>query len=139
MSEPGPLVALVVGDVGRSGGSRAGGRQVPQGRAGPSPTGEARTVATSGGARQWSCRWGPDGPGEVSEGPVADAALTLGLSWEDARQVASGELPPSVAYMQGRLKSSGDNALLLKLLAWTATPAFEAALAGWSGSARPPG
>jgi len=39
--------------------------------------------------------------------------------------------------MQGRLKTSGDNALLLGVLSWTATPAFSAALAAWS--AEPPG
>ncbi len=33
-------------------------------------------------------------------------------------------LSPSVAFMQGRLKTSGDNGLLLSVLAWSATGAF---------------
>ena len=55
--------------------------------------------------------------------------LTLGLSPEDARLVGQGQLAPSVAFMQGRLKTSGDNALLLRVLAWTTTPAFASLLA----------
>ena len=65
------------------------------------------------------------------EGCDGEPDLTLGLSWPDAHLVADGELPPSVAYMQGKLKTSGDNALLLSALAWSATPAFSAALAEW--------
>jgi hypothetical protein len=34
--------------------------------------------------------------------------------------------------MQGRLKTSGNNALLLRVLAWSATPAFSATLSSWS-------
>jgi len=57
--------------------------------------------------------------------------LALSLSPTDAALVKEGKLAPSVAFMQGRLKTSGDNALLLRVLEWTATPAFPAALAAW--------
>jgi hypothetical protein len=36
--------------------------------------------------------------------------------------------------MQGRLKTSGDNGLLLSLLAWSATDAFAPALASWTSA-----
>jgi len=143
VSAEGPLVTLIVGDAGRAGSpARSRGRQVgPKAASGP-PTetvtgGAGAEGAAPPGARQWSCRWTPEGPGPVSGGPHGEADLTLGLSWADAALVVSGELPPSVAYMQGRLKTSGDNALLLKVLAWSATTAFAAALAQWE--AREPG
>jgi putative sterol carrier protein len=46
--------------------------------------------------------------------------------------VKNGQLDPSVAFMQGRLKTSGDNALLLSVLKWSATPAFPSALSSWT-------
>lgn len=63
--------------------------------------------------------------------------LTITMSTEDAHQVKDGQLEPSVAYMQGKLKSTGDNALLLRILAWTTTPEFAKDLARWSKE--PPG
>jgi putative sterol carrier protein len=57
-------------------------------------------------------------------GPVVDAELSLSIAYADAQAVASGEVEPSVAYMRGRLKASGDGALLLGLLASTATERY---------------
>jgi putative sterol carrier protein len=62
----------------------------------------------------------------------AEPDLTLTISADDASLVKKGELEPSVAFMQGKLKSTGDNALLLSILAWSATPAFTKALADWT-------
>jgi hypothetical protein len=62
----------------------------------------------------------------------------LTLSPADAGLVKQGLLSPSVAFMQGRLKTSGDNALLLRVLAWSASDAFTPALATWSGDAAAP-
>lgn len=81
---------------------------------------------------QWCARWTEAGPKAVSAGCQGEPALTLTLSPEDAAAVATGELAPSVAYMQGRLKTAGDNGLLLRVLRWSATPAFKQALAHWS-------
>ena len=64
------------------------------------------------------------GPAAGLGGLEGEADLTLTLSPDDARSVKDGRLDPSVAFMQGRLKTSGDNALLLSVLKWTATPAF---------------
>lgn len=120
------LVTLIVGETGRSGGARARARR---GAGGP---GQGEGEATPPTVRQWSSQWAGDEPGPVTHGAGGEPALTLALSPEDARLVMRGELAPSVAFMQGRLKTSGDNGLLLKVLAWTATPAFAATLAAWA-------
>jgi hypothetical protein len=70
----------------------------------------------------WSYRDGVPGQGGVGAVPTAD--LTLTIVRDDALAVASGEVEPSVAYMRGRLKASGDGALLLGLLASTATDSY---------------
>jgi putative sterol carrier protein len=67
----------------------------------------------------------------VRTGCEGEPELSLALTPDDARLVIEGTLAPSVAFMQGRLKTSGDNGLLLELLAWTTTPAFGEALAKW--------
>ena len=60
--------------------------------------------------------------------------LTLTIGTDDAYRVGRGELDPSVAFMQGKLKSTGDNALLLSILGWSATPAFTKALEDWAAA-----
>jgi hypothetical protein len=101
------VVTLTVGDVGRSGAQRrrtgAGDGQDAQ-----------RPVA------QWTWDWSPEGPGTIRPGSQGEADLALGLSRADADLVRDGLLSPSVAFMQGRLKTSGDNELLLGVLRWTA-------------------
>jgi hypothetical protein len=84
------------------------------------------------GPAQWSCQWSADGPGPVSTGLEGEPDLTLTLGTDDARSVKNGQLDPSVAFMQGRLKTSGDNALLLSVLKWSATSAFPSALSSWA-------
>ena len=49
--------------------------------------------------------------------------LTLTLTDADARAVVAGELDPSVAFMQGRMKVAGAMAPLLDLLALAGTDA----------------
>lgn len=77
---------------------------------------------------------GPDGDvrvhadGEVALGALADATVSLTLPYADAIAVVRGELQPSVAFMQGRMKTAGDPGKLLDLLAATATPDFRDAL-----------
>ncbi len=93
-------------------------------------------AAPAGPPRQWSCYWSATGPGPVSVGCPGDADLSLTLSPTDAEMVRQGLLAPSVAFMQGRLKTSGDNGLLLSVLAWSATDAFGPALASWSSPAQ---
>jgi hypothetical protein len=116
------LVTLIVGETGRSSGPRARARR-PAG-AGPGP-GAPQDLT------QWSSRWSPEGPGPVTPGCGGEPDLTLSLNPDDAQLVMEGQLAPSVAFMQGRLKTSGDNALLLRVLEWSATPAFADALRSW--------
>jgi SCP-2 sterol transfer family len=114
---PGGLVTLVVGEIGRSS-SRS--RRAP-------PAGAVAKAAPPELA-QWSCRWSDRGPGPVSPGCDSEPDLTLSITPGDAQTLRDGRLAPSVAFMQGRLKTSGDNALLLRVLAWSATDAFAEAL-----------
>jgi putative sterol carrier protein len=47
----------------------------------------------------------------------------LSFPLADADEMLNGRLDPSVAFMQGRLKTAGDNGLLLALLAaWSSPP-----------------
>lgn len=105
------LVGLIVGDTGRR-----------------AQRGRPPALA------QWRSTWSEEGPKDVALGLEAEPDLTLTISPEDARLVLEGELDPSVAYMQGRLKTAGDNCLLLRVLRWTATPAFREALAAWAAT-----
>jgi len=61
-------------------------------------------------------------------GPDPAAAVMLTTPRALAAELAAGRVEPSVAFMQGRMKTSGDQAALLRVLAVTATPEFEAAV-----------
>ena len=50
--------------------------------------------------------------------------MTLTLVDADARAIASGDLDPSVAFMQGRMKVAGAMGLVLDLLALAGTDEF---------------
>ncbi len=85
------------------------------------------SVAVTGGPNgdavyHWSYQDGV--PGDGARGAAPDADLALVIAYPDARPVAAGEIEPSVAYMRGRLKATGDGALLLGLLASTATEEY---------------
>jgi hypothetical protein len=64
-------------------------------------------------------------PGEGGVGAAADAAVALIIERADAWAVLQGEVAPSVAYMRGRLKASGNGGLLLDLLKSTAGAGYE--------------
>lgn len=51
-----------------------------------------------------------------AKGAASGDAVTLGLSYDDARRVAGGELELGVAFMQGRLKAEGDMKTIFALL-----------------------
>lgn len=124
MSPSGGLVTFIVGSTDRAAGRRARGK----GAAGaPAPGAPAQSQP----AAQWSFRWSGVQPESLVPAGRAEPDLTLTLSPEDAALVLAGELAPSVAFMQGRLKTAGNNALLLDLLRWTATDEFQKARAAW--------
>jgi hypothetical protein len=58
-------------------------------------------------------------------GPLPDADLEITMTAADAAALFKGEIEPSVAYMRGRLKSTGDGRLLLGFLRSSAAPEFE--------------
>jgi hypothetical protein len=107
VSETAPLVSLAVGPL-----ARARSKRPPE----------------TGAPAVYICEWTANGPSAVRLLGVGEqapeATLELSISPEDAELVRRGQLAPSVAFMQGRLKTAGDNALLLEVLAWTATSAF---------------
>lgn len=59
-------------------------------------------------------------------GPAPESTLTLTATAADAAEVIAGRVEPSVAFMRGRLKASGEGGLLLAFLASTTTAGFEA-------------
>ncbi len=133
---PAGLVTLIVGDVGRAG-SRSRARSAGS-RAeitkGEEPAGRSSGAKDDKTLSQWCCRWSSDGPGPLLPGCDGEPDLTLTIGTDDAYRVRRGELDPSVAFMQGKLKSTGDNALLLSILDWSATPAYTKALVDWAAA-----
>jgi hypothetical protein len=95
--------------------------------ASPRPAGDATGVVAvevsgSGGGSYWR-RWTSGVPAGNGVGkPDEPADLTLGLTVAEARAYWRGEWSPSVAYMRGQLKTAGNGALLLALLAASAGP-----------------
>lgn len=67
---------------------------------------------------------GPDG--EVRLGVADEPDLVLTTTSDDARAMLDGTLDVNVAFMQGRLKTAGDNAVLLRILPETRSEAFAA-------------
>lgn len=83
----------------------------------------------TGGVRKeiavhWSYAAGVPSVGEI--GPGSDADLELTLSAADTIDVLSGAVEPSVAFMRGRLKASGEGGLLLAFLESTTSKDFDA-------------
>ncbi|MBV9660925.1 MAG: SCP2 sterol-binding domain-containing protein [Acidimicrobiales bacterium] len=76
--------------------------------------------------REVSVHWSYEGGKATSGGPGAapEAALQLSLARADAADVLSGRVEPSVAFMRGRLKATGDGALLLAFLESTTAGEF---------------
>ncbi len=56
-----------------------------------------------------------DGTVELEEGETASPAMTLSMSAQDFMAMSQGELNPMAAFMQGKLKVTGDMSLAMKL------------------------
>lgn len=63
---------------------------------------------------------------ESALGELEDSEITLTQSWADAVAVQKGELDPSAAFMQGRIKVTGNMAKLMSLLPITGSPEYKA-------------
>ncbi|MGI9022071.1 MAG: SCP2 sterol-binding domain-containing protein [Acidimicrobiales bacterium] len=63
---------------------------------------------------------------EDSLGDDADADFTLTLSYDDSVKMQKGELDPNAAFMQGRMKVTGNMGKLMSLLPLTQSPEYKA-------------
>ena len=63
---------------------------------------------------------------ESELGDLPDAEVTLTQSYEDARRIQKGELDANAAFMQGRVKVTGNMAKLMSLLPITNSPEYKA-------------
>lgn len=84
-------------------------------------------------------RYADGRPVDGAPGPVPEPDLALSLAAADAADVVSGRVEPSVAFMRGRLKASGDGGLLLAFLRSTTGAAFEEWRDRLASIAEPPG
>ena len=62
---------------------------------------------------------------ESQLGEDADAEFTLTLSYDDSVKVQKGELDANAAFMQGRVKVTGNMAKLMSLLPLTNAPEYK--------------
>jgi predicted lipid carrier protein YhbT len=63
---------------------------------------------------------------ESEIGELSDAEVTLTQSYEDAMRIQKGELDANAAFMQGRVKVTGNMAKLMSLLPITNSPEYKA-------------
>jgi putative sterol carrier protein len=86
---------------------------------------------------QYVVTGGPDGDiryywvlenGKISEstlGELPDAEVTMTQTYEDAMKIQKGELDANAAFMQGRVKVTGNMAKLMSLLPLTNAPEYK--------------
>lgn len=63
---------------------------------------------------------------EAKLGDDVDAEFTLTLSWDDSVRIQKGELDPNAAFMQGRMKVTGNMGKLMSLLPLTQSAEYKA-------------
>jgi putative sterol carrier protein len=90
---------------------------VGRGRAGGSGAVQVLVTGLADGDSSWSVRLDDGVVAAVAAGAPASADVTLTLPAPVAESIASGELTPSAAFMQGRMKTAGDLGLVLDVLA----------------------
>jgi alkyl sulfatase BDS1-like metallo-beta-lactamase superfamily hydrolase len=59
-------------------------------------------------------------------GELSDAEITMTLSYDDSVKVQKGELDANAAFMQGRMKVTGNMAKLMQLMPLTNSPEYKA-------------
>ena len=63
---------------------------------------------------------------EIKLGEIADNDFTITMAYDDAVKVQKGELDPNAAFMQGKMKVTGNMAKLMSLLPLTNSPEYKA-------------
>ena len=63
---------------------------------------------------------------ESSLGQLDDADFTMSLTYEDSVKVQKGELDANAAFMQGRMKVTGNMGKLMSLMPLTQSPEYKA-------------
>jgi putative sterol carrier protein len=63
---------------------------------------------------------------ESQLGDLADSEVTMAMTYEDAMKIQKGELDANAAFMQGRIKVSGNMAKLMALMPLTNAPEYKA-------------
>ena len=62
---------------------------------------------------------------ESQLGELSDPEVTLTATYDDAMKIQQGELDPNAAFMQGRIKVTGNMAKLMALLPITNSPEYK--------------
>jgi predicted lipid carrier protein YhbT len=63
---------------------------------------------------------------ESQLGELPDAEITMTLSYDDSVKIQKGELDANAAFMQGRLKVTGNMAKVMQLMPLTNSPEYKA-------------
>jgi putative sterol carrier protein len=63
---------------------------------------------------------------EANLGEDPDADFTITASYEDSVKIAKQDLDPNAAFMQGRMKVTGNMGKLMSLLPLTQSPEYKA-------------
>jgi hypothetical protein len=82
------------------------------------------------GKLAWTERWVDGSMQSVEAGAAKDATVAFTLKWSDFEMFMAAASSPAVLFMQGRLKMSGDMAVLFEIVASLGGDDFVVARAG---------